>query len=330
MMGVVQHAVWLAVLPSPCMTLQVHSATSVKPLPQFLTEAFNDINSGLSVVVGGSVNGTSDSSSVSILTEDLPLGLFAGIINGDVHGTVLHRAKLQNLCTFPTNGNTNFRQNVGPAANSTLPSKCGMFEKWQEYEEEFLCNYSSDEYASRFYNRPLKTAILPFPGTKWELTGATCHFVDVNMMLSAQKALLQRCMSTPPSTTSLEWKLRLGKSGPTLWNEAVVTSYQADAVAGIFWAHKGPFRSPQIGDVQVCEAAQKLKDAGGKLPVIEFANFPLEMFHSPDSLKAWNDTLHNGGYQTVDHFQMLNNTEFLSLLESDICKKSSTAASFFV
>lgn len=329
MIGVVPGAIWLVVLQSPCTALQVHSATSSSPLPPFLTEAFNNVSSGLAVVVGGSVNGTNDSSSVSILTKDLPLGLFTAF-SGDVHGTVLQRAKLQNLCAFPTNGNTNFRQNVGPAADSTLPAKCGMFQKWQEYEEEFQCNYSPDAYASRFYNRPLKNAFGIIPGVKWELTGATCHFLDVSSMLSAQQALLQRCLSTPPNTISLEWKLRLGISGPTLWNEAVVASYPADAVAGIFWAHKGPFRSPQEGDIQACQAAQKLKDAGGKLPVIEFANFPMEMFHSPDSLKAWNDTLHIGGYQTADHFQVLNNTEFLSILKSDICTKSSITASFFV
>merc|ERR1712100_756933 len=99
----------------------------------------------------------------------------------------------------------------------------------------------------------------------------------------------------------------------------VVAPYSADAVAGVFWAHSGPFRNPQKGDSQACKAASNLKSTGGKLQVFEFAGFPFDFYWSLDELKAWSSALHAGGYKASDHFRVLNGTEFLSVLESDVC-----------
>lgn len=304
------------------------------PLPKWFIDAFNDVNgSGLAVSGGASPTGSDKVASVSILTKNLPLGLFTAFASSS-HGVVFRPGALKSLCSFPVNGNTNFRQNVGPAANSNLDSHCGVFPEWEKYEEEYECAYSPEEYASKFYNYPLsydKSSFNPLASFigKWQLTGGTCHFKDISTMLRAEQALLERCL-TPPSDMWLfpkvHWNLRLESSGPTLWNEVVVAPFSSDAVAGIFWAHTGSFRKPQKDDFTACQAALSLKTAGGKLPVFEFANFPFDFYFNMESLTAWSETLQAGGYQVSQHFRLMNSTEVLALLESDLCNQTGTAA----
>lgn len=298
-------------------------------LPTWFIDAFNDENVGLTIATGAWAAGRETVSSVSVLNKKLPLGVFlfgssrrhdAGHLQWDAaEGVVYHPGALESLCSYPTDAYTSGRQNIGHAANSSLVQQCGVAIEHQGTGPEFQCNYTAEDYAAKFYNYPLLQN-LEF-GKIWDIMRSTCHFTDTSTMLKAQQALLQKCLTPPPDMRPFQdrrWNLRLQR-GPTLWNEVIVSPYAADAVAGVFWAHAGPFREPQQGDSRACDAALNLQRAGGKLSVFEFANFPLTFQFTFESLKDWGRTLHAGGYNVSDHFRLVESFEFLRVLESDIC-----------
>lgn len=247
------------------------------------------------------------------------MGLFLGEGPALMQGVVFKPDSFSPLCAFPCNAYTNKRQNVGPAAKSILPKNCGIFDtRGSTIPQEWQCNYSPHDYASKFYDYPLLSA-----GnlTIWELSLGTCHFTNISLMLQAEKDLLQQSITPPTNVSEGQWNTRLG-GGPTFWNEVVIKPFGPDEVAGVFWSHAGAFRKPQIkyNDTQACIAAQNLKDAGPGLPVFEFAELPFKFHFTVDDLKAWNKTLQAGGYNITNHFRMVDRTEFLALLDTDLCK----------
>lgn len=312
--------------PEPTFPTPPPTPPTTGALPAWFVDAFNDEGAGLAVKVGGSPNGSVHNGSVSFLTKSLPLGLFPV---GD-HGIVMRPRTLKSLCSYTANGNTGFRRNVGPAANSTQTPLCGLFPPGPNVKvpEEFECNYSAAEYAAKFYNFPVGNRTLPIPFAAWELTGGMCHFTNTSLMLEAERALFERCIQVPAGTSLYDWEVRLAASGPTWWNEVVVAPFGPDAVAGIFWVHTGPFRKPKRGDLHACQAASHLKSAAGKLPMFEFANFAAgnnSFYLGLNGIKAWINISRAGGYRATDHFRVLNSSDFLNVLDSDLCKSTGEA-----
>jgi len=288
-------------------------------LPSWFTDAFHDVSAGLSVSLGASPKGKEYPTSVTILSKNLPLGLFLGQGAALKQGVVFKPGSLIPSCAFPVNAYTSKRRNIGPAAGSTLPRQCGVFNaSIAGVVQEWRCQYTPQEYVAKFYDYPLLTA---GSVTVWELSVGTCHFTDITTMLQAQQALLRRCITPPSNVSEAQWNTRL-MGGPTFWNEVIAPPFTPKQVAGVFWVHAGSFRKPQKehNDTQACIAAQNLKDAGSELPVFEFANFPFKFHFTVDELKIWSNILLAGGFKVADHFRNVDRAEFLEVLETDLCK----------
>jgi len=216
------------------------------------------------------------------MTKHLPLGLFAAQ-KPDQTGLVFLPGNLNELCSFPTNAFTLFRTNTGLASNSSLTPRCGVS---SESDNEWECHETPEDYGNAFH------------GDSFRL-GHTCHFANKSAMLEAEEALLRKCVASNDKSC-----------GDTPWNEVVVAPYTIDAVGAIFWAHRGPFREPEKGDLYACQALSTFHRAGGKLPILEFAGFDSN-FSPQNMLQDWTSNMTSGGYNVKDHFRSVNASHFL-------------------
>lgn len=262
--------------------LSLLSLANAEPLPLWFVEAFNDVTSGVAVSVGAQLN-QSQVESISIMTKHLPLGLF-GSQRHDQTGLVFLPGGLNELCSFPTNAFTLFRENIGAASNSSLTPRCGMRHGYSHGVDEWECTETPEEYGAEF------------EGNMGKL-GGTCHFANKSAMLGAEEALLRACVVSNRTVC-----------GNTPWNEIVVSPYSVAAVGAIFWAHSGPFREPDPLHSNIfaaCSAISTYHRAGGKLPIIEFAGFDSD-FYTPNMLPDWRSNMTIGGYKVDEHFRLLN------------------------
>jgi hypothetical protein len=196
------------------------------------------------------------------------------------------------------------------------------------------CEFATaEEYASAYYFKPLRA---PTGASKasWPLKLATCHFTSVPLMLDAQKLLLQRSMHTPPGTNDRDWLSNATQPmGLAAFNEVVIAPYEPSGVRGVFWAHSGTFRRPEV-EVGACRIANYLKElppSATPLPIFEVAAVNLEKpffgCHSefpyrlaPDCLTRglgyWQSNMTDkGGYGSnfSNVFRIVNASVFLAL-----------------
>lgn len=191
---------------------------------------------------------------------------------------------------FPTNAFTLFRKNTGLGINSSLTPRCGVK---SEDDNEWECSQTPEEYGNDFHGKAAQLS-------------STCHFANKSTMLEAEGALLRKCVASNDTSC-----------GDTPWNEVVVAPYTLDAVGAIFWAHGGPFREPEKGDVYACRSLSTFHSAGGKVPIIEFAGFDSN-FYPGNMMHDRTSNITSGGYKVKDHFRLVNASHLLT-----VCSNSS-------
>lgn len=218
--------------------------------------------------------------STTIWRSDLPLALYGlpRSNNPDTVGVILTPAQSGILCAYPVNANTIKRTKVANFTGGSVRDSCGesptMWTNGQNISGK--CRFATpEEYVTAYFNKPQIT----LTGTPmWTLESATCHFTEVDIMLAAQKELLNRSVTPPPDTTAEEWlhnATTIG-FGLTAYNEVVITPEEASSAAGIFWAHPGPFREPHKSDGGACQIAEFLASSNSTLPIFEAAGVNLE------------------------------------------------------
>lgn len=278
---------------------------------------------------------TSRPSSTTVWRSDLPLALYGppGQSPADTAGVILSPGRASVLCAYPVDANTIKRVR---ADDPSVRDACGVAPshyRWTGGKNiSGLCNFTDAvEYASAYYNQPQVDML----GQVWSLEYGTCHFSKVPDMLTAQKALLQASMQTPPNTTDKEWLINATKIGfgLTAFNEVMVAPYDSlsSTVGAIFWAHVGQFRAPIETDTGACAIAKHLHHAGATLPIFELAGVNLERpflgCHvgsgldpnpAPDCLSKglgeWKANVTGGGRNSSEVIRLVDSASFLALL----------------
>lgn len=265
---------WLCVLVA---TFPVHPSFAVLDL-ETVKNAFNS-DSGVSLRVQDlAVLSAKNPASTTVWRKDLPLAFYAPPRDSlvDTAGVIFQLGGTEFLCGYPVDANTIVRV----SADSGVRDSCGIIgPKYRMFDPGSWsgpCNFTAPEnYANAYFYKPMVSL---FDMSFWTLEYATCSFKTLPETLDAQKALLLSMMRQPENMTLIDSVGNASRpgSGITAFNEIIVAPFDAPAIGGIFWAHRGPFRPPEDRDSAACSIQSYLKKAAAPLPIFELAGVTLE------------------------------------------------------